>query len=347
MEDTKKLIFVIGSRSKSNLLLKYLLINGGYKVLLLDYSPNILKYIEEELPALLMFDYMQSKSDWFVLLKEVKENNITKMIPIIVMLQRADRDLVPKLYEQGADHIIYKPLSREDTLDEVKGILIKSEKNKNNLLSRVGFEGNLKDMSVIEVIQTLDINEKTGILRITSGDDVGYIYFFKGKMQKAKALNLKDELAIFRIMQWRDGIFIFQNKTHGVEKTIKKADQEIVLEGVQRLDDISRFLSEIGGERVIPVSATIKDSSIFMDLPQLQKTLYLKLDGAKEIREYIRYTSVGDFEIVSAFLELYKKELISFKAPVRPMQDSQIKKKRMKDIFKNAEDIFFNKTIKQ
>ncbi len=346
MEDLKKLIFLIGDRDKSNLLLKYILVNGGYKVLLLEHSPNILKYIEEELPALLLFDFMPSSSDWFKLLKEVKENNMTRMIPFVVMLQRTERDFVPKLYEQGADHIIYKPVSREDTLDEIRGILIKSEKNKNNLLSKVGFEGNLKDMSVIEIIQTLDINDKTGILRITSGEDVGYIYFFKGKMQKAKALNLKDEMAIFRIMQWRDGIFVFQNKTHAVEKTIRKPDQEIVLEGVRRIDDTSRIISEFGGDSAIPVSSTITDSSVFMDLPQLQKTLYLKLDGVKELKEYLRYTAVGDFEIISAFFDLYKKGLISFKSTDRITKEGTQKKRRMKDIFKNAEDIFFNKTLK-
>lgn len=341
MDEIKKLIFLIGPRTKPNLMLKYMLINGGYKVLLIEQGPNILRYIEEELPSLLLFDFRVSDIEWFNLLKEIKQNNLTKMIPFAVLMNRSDREIVPKLYEQGADNVLYKSLPREDLLDEINGILIKSEKSQSNLLSKDGFEGNLKDMSIVEIIQTLDINEKTGILRISSADDVGYIYFYKGRMQKAKVLNLKDELAIFRILQWREGIFIFQNKGHNIDKTLKMHDREIVMEGMKRIDDIMRYYSEIGGETVVPHSRTIKDSSIFMDLTQLQKTIYLKLDGKKQLRDYIKYNSVGDNELLSSFMALYKKDLIYFKSTEIIEMPETCNKKRIKDIFKNVEEIFF------
>lgn len=343
MEENKRLVFLIGSRNKSNLLLKYLLINGGYKVLLIEHSPNILKYIEEELPSLLIFDFRISDMEWFNLVKEVKENNITKMIPFTVTLNRTDRKLAPKLYEQGVDHILFKPISREDTLDEIKGILIKSERSRDNLLSRAGLEGNLKDMGIVEIIQTLDMNDKTGILRIMSGDDVGIIYFNKGKMQKAKTQNLKDENAIYRILQWREGAFSFQLKKISTERILKLSDQEIIMEGMKRLDDLTRIISKIGGETAIPYSCTIKESSVFMDLTQLQKTIYLKLDGKKDIGEYLKYNTVGDIELLEAFMQLNNQGLISFKTPAKTSKnDGESNKKRIRDIFKNVEDIFSN-----
>ena len=344
MNESKQLIFIIGARNKSNLFLKYLLINEGYKVLLIEEGINIQKYVEEEVPALLLSEFDGLEGYTTDLLKEIKSTNITKLIPFVFIMKNTERSIVPELYELGADYIIFKPISRENTLSDIKGILIKSQKNQRSLLTRGGISGDLKDMSVIEIIQTLDMNEKTGILKISHGEDNGYVYFNRGKMVKAKALNLKDEPAIFRILQWREGTFIFENKIYSKEKSVHMPDQRIVLEGLQRIDEMNKLVNELGSLDSIPVAKTIRDTHVFMDLSMDEKSIYLRLDGKNTLHHYIRYNAIGDLELIRLFFALHRKGIVGFKKRQqsgKPVAAVPPNKKRMSDIFKNVENILF------
>jgi CRP-like cAMP-binding protein len=99
--------------------------------------------------------------------------------------------------------------------------------------------GNLKFLSLGDVLQFLGSNASTGILRISSKyvQDPGLIYFVKGNPINAKVGHLTGLDAVNSFFGWTDGEFEFSEEEVTVDAVIKKSRMEIILDGLSMLDD--------------------------------------------------------------------------------------------------------------
>ena len=99
--------------------------------------------------------------------------------------------------------------------------------------------GNLKFLSLGDVLQFLGSNASTGVLRITSKyvQDPGLIYFVKGNPVNAEVGPLKGLDAVNSLFGWTDGEFEFSEEDITAEVVIKKSRMEIILDGLSMLDD--------------------------------------------------------------------------------------------------------------
>lgn len=99
--------------------------------------------------------------------------------------------------------------------------------------------GNLKFLSLGDVLQFLGSNASTGILRITSKyvQDPGLIFFINGNPINAQIGSTVGLDAINSLFGWTDGEFEFSEEDVTAEVVIKKSRMEIILDGLSLLDD--------------------------------------------------------------------------------------------------------------
>ena len=97
--------------------------------------------------------------------------------------------------------------------------------------------GKLQDFKLIEILQLLSMNQKTGILTIYHDFDEGQIIFESGQITYAKFQNFSGEQAVQKITTWKKGVFLFDKVVVKTEKNIDKPTMQLILDCCQMLDE--------------------------------------------------------------------------------------------------------------
>jgi len=79
-------------------------------------------------PDIILLDFMLPKIDGFEVLKEIKKDNDTKLIPVIAITNLADDDHIKKALQLGVvDYFVKANHPVNEIVEKVKAILLKSK----------------------------------------------------------------------------------------------------------------------------------------------------------------------------------------------------------------------------
>ena len=92
------------------------------------------------------------------------------------------------------------------------------------------FSGNLKQTTLLDAIQFLEIGRREGILHIYSGRRKGYLTFMKGQVVDAFYRNETGREAIFKMLELPEGDFYFEPKVISQPKLISESMMDIAFE---------------------------------------------------------------------------------------------------------------------
>jgi len=92
------------------------------------------------------------------------------------------------------------------------------------------FSGNLKQTTLLDAIQFLEIGQREGVLHIYSGRRKGYLSFVKGQVVDAFYRNEGGREAIFQILGLEEGDFYFEPKTISQPRLISESIMDIAFE---------------------------------------------------------------------------------------------------------------------
>ena len=116
----KKKILIVDDETDIIKLLSMRLKSCDYDVISASDGESGLKKAQKEKPDLIILDVLMPKMNGFEICKRLKENELTKNMPVIMLTALAqERDLAKGLKE-GADCFITKPFSTVDLLCEIK-----------------------------------------------------------------------------------------------------------------------------------------------------------------------------------------------------------------------------------
>ena len=116
-------ILVIEDNEDNLALIRLLLERASYEVLTAVDGPTGLDLANKEQPDIILLDLAMPKMDGWEVAKEMKNNIITKDIPIIAVTAHAlPKDRVRAL-QAGCDAFIVKPFSVTKLIDEIENLL--------------------------------------------------------------------------------------------------------------------------------------------------------------------------------------------------------------------------------
>ena len=105
-----------------------------------------------------------------------------------------------------------------------------------------GFTGNLRSLSMLEIMQTIMQFGKDGRLVILDlhEDEVAEAFFLEGDLVHAVHGMDRGLEAIYTMMCLEEGIFEFQNEVPTPEKTISQSTMSVLMEACRRKDESTR-----------------------------------------------------------------------------------------------------------
>lgn len=228
------LILIVDDNPHISKLLTMNLEKEGFRVIHAVNGEEGFEKAKKEKPDLIISDVMMPKLDGISLCQKIRTETDVSMVPFM-FLTSIDADVTQKRgFRAGADQYLVKSeINREVLLAKVRDMLKHVNKiNEIDAPQRGTFSGELSELSLIEILQLLYINKKSGKLTIRRQYyPDALIILREGEIIRAELGDDMDEKAMFILSVWKRGEFTFtQTDTSGEKQTIKTPTMNIILE---------------------------------------------------------------------------------------------------------------------
>ncbi len=249
-EGAGRRILVVDDDAATLRVLEMALVKRDYEVLTASSAGEALAMLEREDFDMLIADIFMPDVDGFAFLAEVRKRPDTATIPFIFLT--GDRTVKSKVrgLELGVDEYITKPCVIDELYARMTVILRRSDAASAphegpRGAPKEGFDlsGNLSKHPPHELIQSLQVNHKTGVLRVESQFGQGEIYFEKGSVTHGTFGGIDGEEAIYLLFALEDGTFDFLSSAKAAVKSITCNTSQLLLEGMRRMDDTRKILA--------------------------------------------------------------------------------------------------------
>jgi len=226
-------------------LLSISLQKAGYEVQTAENGDQGIELVNKFKPDLVISDVMMPQTDGIEFCWMVRENSEIPMVPFIFLTSLNDQDMEIRGFRAGADEYLIKPVDRNVLLEKVETLLKRAKRVKTvedeQVSQKKGFEGNIADLSLAEMIQLLNLNKRSGTMDIIA-EKKGQIVFENGEMIYAvyddKFLG---EDAIAKLVMLKQGIFKFEPTVdQKVERNIHGSTMNVLLEACRLMDEESQ-----------------------------------------------------------------------------------------------------------
>ena len=116
----KKKVLVIDDENDILLIIKSALHEEGYDVTTANNGYDGLALAEDASPDLIILDIMMPEMDGFEVLQQLKENEKTAQIPVVILTGLSSKDKIREALNKGIDYYIVKPFEYQDLVSKVK-----------------------------------------------------------------------------------------------------------------------------------------------------------------------------------------------------------------------------------
>src|SRR4030042_4932069 len=159
-------------------------------------------------PDLIISDIVMPRMNGWEFCINIKKIPDLQGIPFVFLSATgSDKDRVKGL-KLGADDFLVKPFYPDELELKVSALINRKEQEK---LSQGAWEmtGNLEHIQIGDLLQMLQNQRNTGILKIRSGKRLASVIFYSGLISGAEFSNFKDLDALYPLLEWQTGNFYF------------------------------------------------------------------------------------------------------------------------------------------
>src|SRR6201998_3399316 len=174
-----------------------------------DGADALMKSIDNP-PDLIISDFRMPGLDGRQLFEKLRGREGTRNIPFVFVASRGDiEEKLRPAVGGGVEEFIPKPFFVADLVRQVKKIVDRLHLEKmQKHASRPGvIQGRLEEMSVTELMQSLEMGQKTCKLRLRRNGEEAELYFNAGQCKHAQLGATEGDAVAYQVINWPDGEF--------------------------------------------------------------------------------------------------------------------------------------------
>jgi DNA-binding response OmpR family regulator len=289
----------------------------GYQVHAARDASRALQIAILRFPDLVLFDERCPLLDARTFVRILRTNPRTERIPVVLTGEAVDPD------RARLGTFLRKPFNLDEVLGRIDQIFrrVEAARAVSTGESRE-IEGNLAQIPLVDLLQILAVNRKSGRLALEREGEQAEIFLDQGRVVDARAGAVQGEKAIFRLLTLREGQFAFVPAAtspdfHGPaergrgggfagEARIDRRVEELVLEGLRQGDELAAILPELPqvGEAV---ELAVQPRDIPAGLHPVTAEVVSLLDRPRTLREVVDGCAASDLEAYRALHALLER----------------------------------------
>jgi CheY-like chemotaxis protein len=316
---SKRRLLLVDGDPKSLRVLEVSLKKAGFEVVTATQGNEALGALQAALPDLIISDTDLDGMDGFDLCRQIKAKPEWAKIPFLFVSGRKSIEDKIRGLELGVDDYLTKPIYIKEIGIRVRTALQRAERERleSRREGRTKFAGDLSDIGVVDLVQTIDLNRKSGIIHIVNRDGRrGAVFFREGRVIDAEVGRLSGAEAMYRLFSWSEGRFEVEFKPIRRRDVIDLPSAALLMEGMRRLDEWTRLLERLPAlDSVVEVDFRVLGEQL-ADLPDEMNGILRLCDGTRSLLAVIDDSDFPDLEALTMASKLFGQGIIYARQPV-------------------------------
>ncbi len=254
---------------------------NGFTVLIADNIEGALERAKQAVPDVILASIAICHPG--ELTDRLKIDPELARIPSIVLVKDAEtHDLPPGYAEREAiDQLMAKIVSAP-----LRAVSVEA--------SHGELRGDLSQVPLIDLLQVLSMNRRTGALTVATAAGAGEVRIFEGEVLDAVYRRLEGEKALYRLLGEREGSFAFLPGGSPSLRRVTIGTSMLVMEAMRQFDEVARLRVELapGGDALIASEAPSEASS------KLEREVVQMLQAPRAVDEVLDEVQAPDLEVL-------------------------------------------------
>lgn len=180
-------------------------------------------------------------------------------------------------------------------------------------------EGDLKNMQVPNLLQSIVISQMTGRLGVQSAQGSADVYFEEGTPTHAQVGATQGDMALIELLMWSDGEFHFYPSENTSHRTVNKRLDGLLMEGVALVDQ-NNYLTDQGVtlqsyllRKNLQLSEAQFEQMVSHGAPldmSMQKRFYQAIDNKTTLLELLRRMPLSKTEWIPLVFNMVSCKLV-------------------------------------
>lgn len=310
----KKNLLLVDADPRSLRVLEVSLRKVGYSVTTASEASSALRMMDDARPDLIVSDTRLDGMDGFDFVREIKKRDDSQHIPFIFLSSDMSVESKVKGLELGISDYLNKPIYIKEIVTRVN-LLLSRQQHESLAPSGQGgktkFTGALSDLGLVDLLQTIDLGRKSGVLTMSNGPMNGAIYFADGRVIDAEVGTAKGEAAVYRALLWSEGSFEMDFRPVRREDRVQTGTQAILMEGMRRVDEWGSILEQIPSLGTVCEVVEEEFYARLADIPDEMNEVLKHVDGKRSLVEVIASVDGDDLAVLASLSKLYFDGLIA------------------------------------
>lgn len=160
--------------------------------------------------------------------------------------------------------------------------------------------GNLQQIGILDLLQLLSMNRRSGSLSITTQAGAGEVRLSDGEIVDAVYRRLEGEKALYRLLGESEGVFSFASGAGHSLRRIVLPTRSLLLEGMRHIDETKRRREQLDSESdaflaIVPPETSPREAG--------QRVLEVLL-APRTLAELLDEVPIADLDVLEALSEL-------------------------------------------
>lgn len=207
-----------------------------------DGADALLKSIDNP-PDLILSDFRMPGLDGRQLFEKLRGRENTRNIPFVFVASRSDiEEKLRPAVGGGVEEFIAKPFFLADLIRQVKKIVdrLHLEKLQKHAARPGVIQGRLEEMSVTELMQSLEMGQKTCRLRLRHGREEAELYFVSGQCKHAHLGSADGDTVAYQVIGWLEGEFEIEFGATSDRETTTLSTTGLLMEAMRLMDEANQ-----------------------------------------------------------------------------------------------------------
>jgi CheY-like chemotaxis protein len=206
-----------------------------------DGADALLKAVDNP-PDVIISDYKMPGLDGRQLYEKLRGREQTRHIPFIFIASRGDIEEKLRPLVDGVEDFIPKPFFLKDLVRTAKKVVdrVHLEKLQRHAARPGIIQGRLEEMSIMDLMQSLEMGQKSCRLTVRRGGELCELFFLSGQCKHARLGTVEGDAAVYQVVSWADGEFEIDFNAASDRTTTTRSTTGLLMEAVRLLDEASR-----------------------------------------------------------------------------------------------------------